>query len=219
MHTKWVFCAVSIDLRGRRWSLVLLFLVLLCATSSAQYVSKVWVADQNDGTYKNPIIYADYSDPDVCAVGDDFYMTASSFGCAPGLPVLHSKDLVNWENMCKRMEEGVPQDTIGGMHHYHAYTYGILTGRLAELIDGRPFQQLLKEEILNPLQLEHLFFGIDREQYENNVAFLDGSIAAPDDGRLKYNNFFVLNFTDSYDIIGQKTNRNSQNPAITGAQT
>lgn len=103
------------------------------------------------------------------------------------------EDLVNWDNMCKRMEEGVPLDTIGGMHHYHAYTYGILTGRLAELIDGRPFQQLLKEEILNPLQLDHIFFGIDREQYENNVAFLDGSLAAPDDGRLAYNQFFVLN--------------------------
>lgn len=46
--------------------------------------------------YKNPIIHADYSDPDVCAVGDDFYLTASSFNCIPGLPVLHSRDLVNW---------------------------------------------------------------------------------------------------------------------------
>ena len=47
--------------------------------------------------YKNPVINADYSDPDVVCVGDDYYMTASSFNCIPGLPVLHSKDLVNWE--------------------------------------------------------------------------------------------------------------------------
>lgn len=49
-------------------------------------------------TYTNPIIYADYSDPDVCvgASGEDFYMTASSFNCIPGLPILHSKDLVHW---------------------------------------------------------------------------------------------------------------------------
>lgn len=60
-------------------------------------VSEVWVADQGDGTYKNPIIHADYSDPDVCRVGDDYYMTASSFNCVPGLPILYSKDLVNWE--------------------------------------------------------------------------------------------------------------------------
>lgn len=47
--------------------------------------------------YTNPIIHADYSDPDVCAAGDDFYMTASSFNCIPGLPILHSKDLVSWQ--------------------------------------------------------------------------------------------------------------------------
>ncbi len=55
-----------------------------------------WIPDQGDGTFRNPIIFADYSDPDVIRVGDDFYMTASSFNCMPGLPVLHSKDLVNW---------------------------------------------------------------------------------------------------------------------------
>lgn len=60
------------------------------------YISKVWVADRGDGTYKNPVLYADYSDPDICRVGDDYYLTSSSFNCLPGLQVLHSKDLVNW---------------------------------------------------------------------------------------------------------------------------
>ncbi len=46
--------------------------------------------------YENPIIKADFSDPDVIRVGDDYYMTASSFNFVPGLPMLHSKDLVNW---------------------------------------------------------------------------------------------------------------------------
>ncbi len=55
-----------------------------------------WTPDQGDGTYRNPVIYADYSDPDVVRVGDDFYLVASSFNCTPGLPILHSKDLVNW---------------------------------------------------------------------------------------------------------------------------
>ncbi len=55
-----------------------------------------WIPDNGDGTYKNPVIYADYSDPDVIRVGDDFYMVASSFNCMPGIPVLHSEDLVNW---------------------------------------------------------------------------------------------------------------------------
>ena len=66
-------------------------------TGSAQNsVSKTWVSDLGNGTYKNPVLYADYSDPDICRVGDDYYMTASSFNCLPGLPILHSKDLVNW---------------------------------------------------------------------------------------------------------------------------
>ncbi|MDQ0110695.1 glycoside hydrolase family 43 protein [Paenibacillus harenae] len=55
-----------------------------------------WVSDQGDGTYRNPVLHADYSDPDVIRVGDDFYMTASSFSHFPGLPILHSRDLVNW---------------------------------------------------------------------------------------------------------------------------
>ena len=55
-----------------------------------------WVPDRGDGTYANPILHADYSDPDVVRVGDDYWMTASSFGHVPGLPILHSRDLVNW---------------------------------------------------------------------------------------------------------------------------
>lgn len=55
-----------------------------------------WTPDQGDGTYANPILCADYSDPDVIRDGDDFWMTASSFNCTPGLPILHSRDLVNW---------------------------------------------------------------------------------------------------------------------------
>lgn len=63
----------------------------------AQGISGVWVADQGDGTYRNPILHADYSDPDVIRVGDDYWMTSSSFDCLPALQILHSTDLVNWE--------------------------------------------------------------------------------------------------------------------------
>ena len=80
------------------------YLFLLCigfsiTQASAQYKSEVWSPDNGDGTYTNPVINADYSDPDVCVgpSGEDYYMTASSFHCTPGLPILHSKDLVNWE--------------------------------------------------------------------------------------------------------------------------
>jgi len=65
--------------------------------AAQSYISEVWKADLGNGMYQNPVLYADYSDPDVIRVGDDYYMTASSFNCVPGLPILHSKDLVNWE--------------------------------------------------------------------------------------------------------------------------
>ena len=60
-------------------------------------MKRLWSADLGDGTYKNPILFADYSDPDVIRVGDTYYMTASSFNYVPGLPILTSKDLVNWK--------------------------------------------------------------------------------------------------------------------------
>ncbi|MBE7169256.1 MAG: glycoside hydrolase 43 family protein [Williamsia sp.] len=80
----------------KRLSVLLFLSVSLAAVSQKTVVSKVWVADNGDGTYKNPVLHADYSDPDAVRVGDDFYMTASSFEDIPGLPILHSKDLVNW---------------------------------------------------------------------------------------------------------------------------
>jgi len=85
-----------------KWIIVFSLTGLSISTVTAQQnkasapVSKVWVADNGNGTYRNPILHADYSDPDAIRVGDDFYMTASSFEDVPGLPILHSKDLVNW---------------------------------------------------------------------------------------------------------------------------
>ena len=62
----------------------------------------MWKSDLGNGKYRNPVLYADYSDPDAIRVGEDYYMVASSFCNAPGLPLLHSKDLVNWKvvNYC-----------------------------------------------------------------------------------------------------------------------
>ncbi|MBQ3772483.1 MAG: glycoside hydrolase 43 family protein [Bacteroidaceae bacterium] len=76
---------------------VLAAMCVLSMQAQTNYKSKVWGSDQGDGTYKNPVLYADYSDPDVIRVGEDYYMTSSSFNCIPGLQILHSKDMVNWE--------------------------------------------------------------------------------------------------------------------------
>ena len=86
-------------------------------TVAAQYKSEVWSPDNGDGTYINPVINADYSDPDVCVVGEDYYMTASSFQCSPGLPILHSKDLVNWEIIGHAVERLEPADVFDKPAH------------------------------------------------------------------------------------------------------
>lgn len=77
---------------------------------------QVWVPDQGDGTYCNPIIHADYSDPDVIRVGKDFFMVASSFANMPGLPILHSHDLVNWR-IINHVVERFPFDEYNRVCH------------------------------------------------------------------------------------------------------
>ena len=98
---------------------LIMALVALPLISQAQYRSEVWCPDNGDGTYTNPVINADYSDPDVCvgASGTDFYMTASSFNCIPGLPILHSKDLVNWEIVGYALQELKPREVFDEPAH------------------------------------------------------------------------------------------------------
>jgi beta-xylosidase len=85
-------------MRMSRYLLALMLVGGMAATAQVKPAQTgVWVPDNGDGSYTNPVIYADYSDPDVIRVGDDYYMTSSSFSHFPGLPILHSKDLVNWK--------------------------------------------------------------------------------------------------------------------------
>jgi beta-xylosidase len=100
--------------------------------------NSVWQADLGDGRYQNPVLYADYSDPDIIRVGEDFYMTASSFVHTPGLPILHSKDLVNWtltgyavDRLPAESYEGCPRHGDGVWApslRYHAGKFWIFFG-------------------------------------------------------------------------------------------
>jgi beta-xylosidase len=81
------------------------------------YSKSVWVADNGDGTYKNPILNSDYSDPDAIRVGNTFYMTASSFNCIPGLPILESKDLVNWKLIGYALTKQTPSKVYDKPQH------------------------------------------------------------------------------------------------------
>jgi xylan 1,4-beta-xylosidase len=76
---------------------------LLLQTAYAQQTqpsflkAPTWTADNGNGTFTNPLFYDEFSDPDMIRVGDDYYLTGTTMHAMPGLPILHSRDLVNWE--------------------------------------------------------------------------------------------------------------------------
>ncbi|MGW4237597.1 glycoside hydrolase family 43 protein [Streptomyces sp. NPDC004749] len=76
-----------------------------------------WVADLGDGRYRNPVLNADWSDPDAVRVGEYFYLVASSFNRIPGLPVLRSADLVNWSVIGHALTELEPEDHFSTPRH------------------------------------------------------------------------------------------------------
>ncbi|HEU5137172.1 MAG TPA: glycoside hydrolase 43 family protein [Steroidobacteraceae bacterium] len=69
---------------------------LLGAATLAAQTPATWTPDNGDGTFTNPLFYEEFSDPDMIRVGEDFFLTGTTMHSMPGLPILHSKDLVNW---------------------------------------------------------------------------------------------------------------------------
>ncbi len=78
-----------------KYIIISIYLLTLSSLSAVAQGNGLW-GDQGDGTFRNPVIAADYSDPDPLRVGDDYYLAASTFESAPGVTILHSRDLVNW---------------------------------------------------------------------------------------------------------------------------
>ena len=85
-------------------------------------------------TYHNPIIPGFYSDPSVCRVGDDYYLINSTFEYFPGVPVFHSKDLVNWQQIghCIHRKEQLPQgiNIFAATIRHHAGVFYMITTNL-----------------------------------------------------------------------------------------
>ncbi len=79
--------------------------------------SPAWQPDCGDGRYRNPILHADYSDPDAIRVGEDYYLVSSSFSNAPGLPILQSRDLVNWRLINHALPRLVPEEHFSVPRH------------------------------------------------------------------------------------------------------
>ncbi len=79
--------------------------------------AQAWQSDNGDGTFTNPPLYADYPDPDIIRVTNDFYMVSTTFVDTPGINVLHSTDLVNWEivsHAATNLDGGNRYNMIGG---------------------------------------------------------------------------------------------------------
>lgn len=76
---------------------IIYFFIII--SSTLQINAKSWSADNGNGTFTNPLMYDEFSDPDILRVGDDYYLAGTTMHSVPGLVILHSKDLVNWENI------------------------------------------------------------------------------------------------------------------------
>ena len=96
------------------------------ASPSYGDIPKSWTADNGNGTYTNPLFYDEFSDPDVIRVGNDYYLAGTTMHSVPGLVILHSKDLVNWENVSYCFDRfDFTEDRFALKNHQEIYGQGI----------------------------------------------------------------------------------------------
>ena len=86
---------------------VIRYFILISLFSITNLIAQKFQSDNGDGTYTNPVIYADFPDPDVIRVDSTYYMISTTMFIFPGVTILKSYDLVNWEycaNAVERMD-------------------------------------------------------------------------------------------------------------------
>jgi xylan 1,4-beta-xylosidase len=108
---------------GRKSGLALLLasVALVASGGDARKPATSWAADNGNGTYSNPLFYDEFSDPDMIRVGSDYYLTGTTMHTMPGLPILHSRDLVNWRIISyafERLDLGPDFRLEGGKNIY-----------------------------------------------------------------------------------------------------
>ena len=95
----------------------LLTIILILFGLKPDHTTPAQSGDNNDGTFTNPVVWADVPDPDVIRVGDDFYLVSTTMHLMPGAPVMHSKDLVNWDivsYLYDRLDDKPQYDLVEG---------------------------------------------------------------------------------------------------------
>lgn len=105
----------------------LLLCIIVLKPVFAQHDPRSW-GDLGNGKYRNMILPADYSDPDVIRMGKDYYMVSSTFQFSPGIVILHSRDMVNWrtigavvDNLPEQLKDNRFDYTV--MDHYNKGIY------------------------------------------------------------------------------------------------
>jgi xylan 1,4-beta-xylosidase len=182
-----------------------IFCRLVCLTMLAlPSLAATWTADNGNGTFTNPLFYDEFSDPDLIRVGDDFYLTGTTMHTMPGLPILHSKDLVNWKLLgyaCEKLDLGPAfrledgrgiygQGIWAPSFRYHKGTFYIFTN-----VNGRKTQLFTATNPAGPWQHTEL-----------KKSFHDLSVLFDDDGKVYviwgYQNLNFAQLTDDLtDIV------------------
>jgi xylan 1,4-beta-xylosidase len=136
---------------------IILFIIVSIFVFTTETIPRI--ADNGNGTFTNPLFYEEFSDPDMIRVGDDYYLTGTTMHSMPGLPVLHSRDMVNWEFLCyafDRLDLGPEFRLEGGQDiygkgiwapcfRYHDGTYYIFSN-----INGQTTQMFCAKNAAGP---------------------------------------------------------------------
>ena len=138
-----------------------------------------WTADNDNGTYTNPLFYDEFSDPDILRVGDDYYLAGTTMHTVPGLVILHSKDLVNWENISYCFDRfDFDDDAFSLKNHQEIYGQGVWAPAIRYAngqfyvftnINGKGLQCYTSKDIHGPWQHHNMQGNI----YDLSVLFDD----------------------------------------------
>ena len=156
---------------------VLLFCLFTFSSQTASAQS--WTADNGNGTFTNPLFYDEFSDPDILRVGDDYYLAGTTMHTVPGLVILHSKDLVNWENIAYCFDRfDFADDAFSLKNHQEIYGQGVWAPAIRYAngqfyvftnINGKGLQCYTSKDIRGPWQHHNMQGNI----YDLSVLFDD----------------------------------------------
>ena len=147
--------------------------------------SQSWTADNGNGTYTNPLFYDEFSDPDIIRVGGDYYLAGTTMHTVPGLVILHSKDLVNWENISYCFDRfDFTDDAFSLKNHKEIYGQGVWAPAIRYAnglfyvftnINGKGLQCYTSKDIRGPWKHHNMQGRI----YDLSVLF-------DDDGKIRF---------------------------------